>query len=516
MNVSVTTDSREDRGPGEEPSWINPTAEPGGVSQYLEALRGAWWLIVVTVVACVGVNLAFLARAEKVYEATAYLVVSPVSDRGGNYAGLSILRETSDPARNLETLATVITTPAVARRVQTRRGASGNPRALLNDVEAVPVAQSDLLAIRARGSTPESAQRLANAFAEATIEYRTRQLHGQIDALVADLRPLVRQQGRATDAEPSGRLLAQRLARLEALRAGPDPTVRVESAAALPTEPIAPKPVISTAVSLIAGLLLGVGAVFGLQLIDPRVRSERQLRELYRLPILVRVPKIRRPLAAIRRRFGASTAAAWDIDQESYPALRAAIMSGGGNLPLDRSVLVTGPSSRDGKTTTAIGLARALAQSGERTTLLEADSRRPSIGSRMGISSPIGLHSTMSGSAAISDALVHPPAEPTELKVLLAEHDGPWLADLLTPATADRLLTELDEESDWTVIDSPPLGQVIDPLPLALLAGQLLLVVRLGKSQLGALKRLTELLAQHDIRPSGFVVIGGRQTSYYG
>jgi capsular polysaccharide biosynthesis protein/Mrp family chromosome partitioning ATPase len=492
MSLSVSTDSREERGTAEGPSWINPTAEAGGIAQYLEALRGAWWLIIATVIGCVGANLVILAVSDKVYEASAYLVVSPVADRDGTLAGLSVLRETNDPARNLETLARVITTPAVAERVKAKVNVAETARSLRNSVQAVPVAQSDLVEVRAQGASPEFAQQLANAFADATIDYRTTQLHRQVATLVAGVRPLVGR-GSGNSQGASQQLLADRLAQLEALGAGPDPTVRLETRAELPRTPVAPKPLLSTLVALIAGLLIGVGGVFGLQLIDPRVRSERQLRELYRLPILARIPKLK--------------GGGFGRVQNSYQALRAGLMSAGGALGPGRTVLLTGPSGRDGKTTTAVGLARALAESGQRTALVEADTRRSSIGNVMGVSATTGLHAVMRSPALLPAALVQPEGEPSDLKVLLAEDSGDWLSDVLTPATADRLLTDLEAVSDWVVIDSPPLGQVVDALALAILAGQLLVVVRLGKSQLGELKRLAETLAQYNIRPTGFVVI---------
>jgi len=115
----------------------------------------------------------------------------------------------------------------------------------------------------------------------------------------------------------------------------------------------------------------------------------------------------------------------------------------------------------------------------------------------------------------MSEALVHPEGEVESLNVLLVEQAGGWLPDVLIPTTADRLLTELDETSDWIIIDSPPLGRVIDALPLAILADQLLLVVRLGKSQVSELKRLTDTLDQYSIRPTGFVLIGAQQRGYY-
>lgn len=509
--MSLSTDPRQELGRPEEQGWINPTADVGGISQYVEAIRGGWWLIVVTVIACVGANLLILSRAEKTYEATAFVVISPVSDRDGSFAGLSILRESNDPARNLETLAKVIKTPAVATRVKAITKVQDTPSELLRGVEVVPVAQSDLLSITASSSSPRFAQRLANAFAEATIQYRTTQLHTQVDRLIAGLRPLVRRQrgGVAAAQDDSQSAVAQRLAQLEALRIGPDPTVRLETPAELPREPASPKPALSIAVSLIAGLLTGLAAVFGMQLIDPRVRSERQLRELYRLPVLARIPKV-------RNRFGRHRESQAAIAENSYQALRVALIGAGANAGPGRSILLTGPFTKDGKTTTAIGLARAFAKTGQRATLVEADARRPSIAKAMGVTPSRGLLGVMSGSSTMSEALLQPDGETASLSALLVEQPGGWLPDVLIPTTADRLLTELDETSDWIIIDSPPLGRVIDALPLAILANQLLLVVRLGKSQLSELKRLTDTLDQYGIRPTGFVLIGAQQRGYYG
>lgn len=513
-NVIVGTESREQRAIGDEPGWINPTAESGGIARYWEAVRGSWWLIAATVVACVGASLFILSRSEKVYESSSYLVVSPVADREGSYNGLSILRESADPARNLETLSRAITTPVVAQMVKAKIKVDGTARSLLDGVEAVPVAGSDLVEVRAKASSPELARSLADAFAQATIEYRTARVHREADRIIAGLRPLVRRSGpipttrQLTPQEQSQQVVAQRLAQLQALRAGPDPTVRLDTPAELQRTPVSPKPLLSIIVSSVAGLLIGVGGVLGLQLVDPRVRSERQLRELYRLAILGRVPKL-------RRRFGVSSRAA-ESAVDSYQSLRVALMGAGRGLGADRSVFLTGPSRRDGKTTTAVGLARALAQTGQRTTLVDADARNPSVANAIGVSSDLGLLAVTSASTPVSEALVHPAREPSTLNVLLAEHRGEWLRDVLAPATADRLLTELDEVSDWVVFDSAPLGQVLDALPLAILSGQLLVVVRLGRSRLSELKRLAETLEQHGVRPTGFVVIGGSQTSYPG
>ena len=69
------------------------------------------------------------------------------------------------------------------------------------------------------------------------------------------------------------------------------------------------------------------------------------------------------------------------------------------------------------------------------------------------------------------------------------------------------------------IIDSPPLTDVIDALPLARRAEALLIVVRLGKSRLPRIKRLAELLEANDIRPVGAAILGvpkeSRRSGYY-
>ena len=123
--------------------------------------------------------------------------------------------------------------------------------------------------------------------------------------------------------------------------------------------------------------------------LDPRLRREEQLRELYSLPILARVPKEKRaPTFTLgKRRFGigprererralppGELSAA---TLESYRTLRTMLAAQRRDDGNSRSILVTGPSPSEGKTTTAINLASSLALAGNRVILIEADFRRP-------------------------------------------------------------------------------------------------------------------------------------------
>jgi Mrp family chromosome partitioning ATPase len=84
-----------------------------------------------------------------------------------------------------------------------------------------------------------------------------------------------------------------------------------------------------------------------------------------------------------------------------------------------------------------------------------------------------------------------------------------WLAEVMSLPAAEALLEEAKRLADYVVLDSPPLTQVIDAMPLARRADDVVLVVRLGSSKLAQLARLGDLLDQNEIRPAGFVVVGG-------
>jgi Mrp family chromosome partitioning ATPase len=62
--------------------------------------------------------------------------------------------------------------------------------------------------------------------------------------------------------------------------------------------------------------------------------------------------------------------------------------------------------------------------------------------------------------------------------------------------------------ADYVIVDSPPLNDVVDGLPLAQLADEVLIVAKLGTTRLDKLGQLGELLGENGVRPAGFAVIG--------
>jgi receptor protein-tyrosine kinase len=482
------------------PDWIQPPQEEGGLRRYLETLRERAWIVVAAVAITTGIALLYVLTASKVYEAEADLLITPISSEDPALVGLpGLIPPSNDPTRDVTTASQLVTNIDVADRVKESLDSSLSARALLGKVSAEPVASSNIVAVTAEADSPAEATEIANAFATQAVAKQTDQLHAAIDERLPRLETRLRQGA----GDPTA--LRASITQLETLRSGSSPTMSVETKADPPSSPTSPRPALTIAGGLLAGLVLGIGAAFGSQALDPRLRREEQLRRLYRLPILARIPRQSRsrgdrPLGPLELSPATS---------EAYRTLRGTLsvsrrVSGAGS----HAILVTGSSPSEGKTTTAVNLAASLATAGHNVILIEADLRRPGIGAALDLQSRYGVASVLVESIALQDALVTTPTFGSNLGILLADYEGGWISDLFALPAARELITEARRMADFVIIDSPPLTDVIDALPLVDYVDDVVLVAGVGKTHLKNLGQLGELLAEHGIKPTGFAVVG--------
>lgn len=501
---------------GQGTDWRRPRVEEQGLQRYLVTVRERLGLVLLVVLATTTAALLYLAVADKRYEAEADMLVTPLSSEDA-VPGAGLISESPDPTRDVETAARLITQRDVAARVARSLGLGEKPEQILKKVEAAPVAQSNIVSIIAEAETPELARDLANGFGEEVVAQRTEKLHDQLDKLIAGLRSRLSEEPEGTGL--GAETLALQLSRYVSLREGNDPTLSLETRAAAPENASSPKPKLTLVAGLLAGLVVGVGGAFALQALDPRLRREEQLRALYRTPVLSRIPEEPHAKTSSRgdRRFGIgpyrrrrralSPIQLSPVTLEAYRTLRTMLGARKAGRD-DRSVLVTGSSPSEGKSTTAINLASSFALAGRRVILIEADFRRPTVGDAFGVRPPVSLGKVLLGNATLEEALV--PVKPFggSLNVLLADRSDAWLPEVLSLPGAATLLEEAKRLCDVVVIDSPPLTEVIDALPLARQVDDVIVVVRLKASRLPQLARLADLLIQNGIEPAGFAVVG--------
>jgi Mrp family chromosome partitioning ATPase/capsular polysaccharide biosynthesis protein len=492
--------------------WLTPQGPREGLRRYVEVIRDRRRLIIACVLIVTVVAGIYAKLATPSWKAEAHLLITPVNGES-NLIGLGLITSSGNPTGDVSTAASLVTTSEVAALAAAKIGNTSG-RAILGQVSAIPVAQSNVVAVTATATTAARAQAIANAFAEATVKNRTRSLHRQVEAIIPTLKAQVEA---LPPAQRTGQgTLGERLSSLQTLLAGPDPTMSVESLAQLPSSPTWPRTKLSVIAGFLIGLVIGVGGAFALENLDPRVRREETLRRIFRLPVLARIPRERRPASRkLPMRPGELSPAA----QESYRMLRVALGARGHSSGL-RSIMVTGSTRSEGKSTVALNLAATLAFSGHKVILAEADLRRPSLAGALDLTTKRGKRGTagvLMGEVSLKDALVPVKALSDNLSALLVEQSAPYLADGLL-ASADELVQQAGDLADFIIFDAPPVTEVSDALPLSRHVDDVLIVARLGHSRTDQLVNLGEVLSRQDVRPSGLVIVSddfGHGSGYY-
>jgi capsular exopolysaccharide synthesis family protein len=146
-------------------------------------------------------------------------------------------------------------------------------------------------------------------------------------------------------------------------------------------------------------------------------------------------------------------------------------------------VEITSTVPGEGKTTTATNLAFSLAQV-EKTLLIDADMRKPSICKRFNI--PLyhaGLTNLITGTEQFADCIYHD--EKSGLTVMpCGQIPSNPLELLLSPKFAD-VLSELKKTYDRIIIDTPPVQAVSDSLVIAQQSDAVIYVVKSDDTRIG-------------------------------
>jgi non-specific protein-tyrosine kinase len=484
--------------------------------RYFDALRHHWILITTLVITAVAAAAFYSITAPKRYEAKVDVLVTPVRADDETFVGINVLRDSGDPTRSVVTAARLAKTPEIGDGVRERLGGFGG-RNPLRAVDVKPVGQANIISIVAHAGTADGAATIANAFADELIEQRTAGFQAELQSAMTRLRERLRaaQRIRATSVEAL--VLQERLADLNSLVGASDPTLRIVSRADPPTSPVSPRPKLSLAVALVTALLLGIGAAVAFEFVDPRVKSEDELLLQQRLPVLARVPRLRRNEA--RAYLGGWTEVPSDF-WEAYRALRVNLARGAADHGMPRTIIVTSAIPGEGKTMTAMNLAISLATSGMRVILVDGDLRRPILATVFGIPlSRSGFSDVFLRGMMDEGALTRGPVQEDYLRLLLAAPERAQYVDMLDSARVERALNWLTDRADVVVIDSPALTEVADALTLADAVDAVLIAVRLGYTRRDKLQELRRMFARRGITPLGFVVTTKeppRRHGYYG
>jgi succinoglycan biosynthesis transport protein ExoP len=257
-----------------------------------------------------------------------------------------------------------------------------------------------------------------------------------------------------------------------------------------------------------AALALGLAAGIGLALLrdrrDQRLRSAREISTVLSLPVLGVVPSIRGGQQAPCFRGQQARTNPDSREAEAFRTIRTALFFRSANGGA-RTILITSPAPREGKSTVAANLGIVIAQAGQRTLILDADFRRPMQHRIFGVDRKAkGLSLVLAGRMAPEEAIVRTDLENLDVLTCGPEVSNP--AEMLNSDRFARLVKTLSFEYERIVVDSPPVVAVTDAHILGALCHATILVLRAEFSTRKVAAHAREGLAGVGARVLGVVV----------
>lgn len=427
------------------------------LSDYIRILRKNWIIIIVATLVGVGLAAAFSLTRTPEYESSSTIAVS--TQTGGTVAELQ--QGSSFAQTRINTYVGLVTKPIVLNPVIAQLDLGTTADALAQSVTASAALNTTLITITVTNADPIAAAEQANAVAAS------------LTAVVPEIEPQIGEGGspirltRVSDAQP----------------------------ALTPSSPNVP---LNLALGTLVGLAVGVGFAVLRSVLDTRVRSQRDIAQVTDRPLIGAIAfdakAKERPLIV--------HADPLSPRAESFRALRTNLqfLDMGGRS----SFVVTSAIPSEGKSTTTINLAIALADAGKKVALIDADLRKPKVAEYLGIEGGAGLTDVLIGRVRVGDVML--PWGGRSLFVLPAGKIPPNPSELLGSQQMHTLLEVLERDFDVVLCDAPPLLPVTDAAILSKSTSGAIVAIATGRTTRHQLSAAVDALQTVGAKVAGLVM----------
>ncbi|QGQ25406.1 polysaccharide biosynthesis tyrosine autokinase [Gimesia benthica] len=261
---------------------------------------------------------------------------------------------------------------------------------------------------------------------------------------------------------------------------------------------------------LMAGGAAGLGLVLAFsyfrEMRDTTMKSVDEIRNQLHLPMLGEVPQFtEEPAHMDDSQFDS---ALWyyyrpaSREAEAYRSLRTSLL-----LKTDRTgarvLQITSAEPGDGKTTTVSNLALAIAQTGRKALIIDADLRRPTVHKLFGINNAVGLGDVLAQEIDAQTSIRE--TRISNLSILTAGMLPENPSEMLMSRRFAEMINQLRNEYDYILIDTPPLVVVSDPSVIASTVDGVLLVVRIDKNRRGVIRKVQQIIQTNGIKITGLI-----------
>lgn len=258
--------------------------------------------------------------------------------------------------------------------------------------------------------------------------------------------------------------------------------------------PAKPNRLLIVIIGTLLGVGMGIGFAFIKDYLDNTVKTPEDIQNK-NINILSWIPQIEGIESGAN---GSEFIVAKKPDasaSEAYRALRTRIKFSKIDKESLKSLLITSPTSQEGKTTTSINLAGSFAQANFKTIILDADLRKPRIHSVFNQKRFPGFTDYFFGQAAFEEIIRK--SEMNNLDFITAGTIPPNPAEILGSTQMESFLEKLKSEYDYVILDSPPVIAVTDSEILSSMVDGTILVVSANNTEMELMEKAVQLL-NHD------------------
>jgi capsular exopolysaccharide synthesis family protein len=427
------------------------------IRDFVRVLRARWIIVCITTAVTLGGAVGMTFLTTPLYEASTRLFVSTTSESSAS----EIYQGTLSSQQRVLSYTKLLMGETLAQRTIDKLHLDMTAKALQKEVKANSPPDTVLIDVSVLDQSADQARDIADALSDEFV------------VMVSELE--TSEEG----AKPAARVV-------------------VEQRASLPTNPVVPRTKRNLALGLAFGALLGVGLAVLRDRWDNTVKHQQILEEITGAGLVANIPfdKGRRNDPAIS--FADDRSAIAEAFREFRTNLQFLEVD---NPP--RVLVVTSSLPGEGKSTTAINIALALAEAEHNVVLVDGDMRRPKLDTYLDLVGPVGLSTVLTGRASLPDVL-----QTTRFQGLTVFTSGaipPNPSELLGSDAAKKVLNELRAGFDYVIVDTSPLLPVTDAAVLAAGADGVLLIARFGKTKREQLGHAVENLRNVEARILGAV-----------
>ena len=278
-------------------------------------------------------------------------------------------------------------------------------------------------------------------------------------------------------------------------------SAKIVDSAVVPSRPSSPSYPKNTVIGFLLGFMLTVAVIVLREIFDVTIRTEEDITQVCKHPILVAVPDMRvqgkggyygygKP---VKKKGGAYAANKPATKQnaiigaeisfaaaEAYKLLRTKLQFSFADDNDCRVIGISSALSGEGKSLTAVNLAYTLSQLNKKVILIDCDMRRPTLAEKLGVLKSPGLSSCLTGQCGLNELVQYCGLKNAEkaFHVISAGQNPPNPVELLSSDRMSKVLQVLRKEYDYVILDLPPVGEVSDAMAVANKTDGMLLIVR--------------------------------------